>query len=67
MAEEHMVAPNPEISTNPLHETLQAHIGRCDQCRTTLDKGSPRGFGARTQMCAEYLRIVRAWSDGVMP
>lgn len=49
--------------TDPLHEALQDHISRCDQCRQTIDSQGPRGFGQQSKMCAKYFAIVASYAS----
>ncbi len=48
--------------SDALHEQLQAHVGKCDQCRQALDRNTPRAFGHRTLMCGEYSRIIELYA-----
>lgn len=60
---------NPEQAaeprdTDPLHELLQDHISKCDDCRKALDTGMPRGFGQKGKYCRKYFEIIQLWSQG---
>ncbi len=52
--------PEPRDSDS-LHEHLQAHTAKCDQCRRALDANTPRAFGHKTLMCDEYTRIIELY------
>lgn len=49
-------------STDVLHETVQDHVRKCDQCRRAVE-GKPKGFGEKSDMCPEYFRIHRMFSE----
>ncbi len=53
--------PEPRDS-DALHEQLQEHVSKCDQCRQALDRNTPRAFGHRTLMCDEYSRIIELYA-----
>lgn len=66
------VPEGSEISTDTMHETLQAHIAGCDQCKKAISETgrhmtsdySSRSseFGQRTRMCQKYLDLVMAFA-----
>jgi hypothetical protein len=51
-------------TTDVLHWALQEHVKTCDQCRSAIDSGPPRGFGARTRMCAKYQQLIMFFASG---
>lgn len=53
-----------ERDTDPLHQLLQDHIKKCDDCRKAIDTSKPRGFGQKSPMCVKYNNLVLMWSQG---
>jgi len=56
------VPEGSDVSTDAQHEALQAHIAKCEQCKTAVENSGRHmdaRIGTRTKMCGEYLKIVR--------
>lgn len=50
--------------SDPLHEVLQGHLRRCDQCRREIESGRPRENGQRSRMCGEYQTLIEMFTQG---
>lgn len=61
---EAIAVPGSTRDTDPLHVALQEHSARCDECRTELTRGQPKGFGQVSGMCQEYQKIINMFADG---
>ena len=56
------VPEGSDISTDAQHEALQAHIVKCEQCKSAISQTgrhmTDQRIGTRTKMCGEYLKLV---------
>ena len=59
--------PIPEgsmISTDTLHEAVQAHIAQCAQCSDQVSRSGPAPMGTKSGMCGEYFNIIKFFASG---